>query len=79
MEKTVEISPGDMLIIYSDGIIEAINNQEELFGERRLLEIIETHRQSAPEQIIENIFNGVNTFSQNVPQMDDQTLLIINL
>ncbi|MGA7722976.1 MAG: GAF domain-containing SpoIIE family protein phosphatase [Ignavibacteriaceae bacterium] len=78
-EKIVEISSGDTLIVYSDGIIEAINNDEEQFGEPRLIEIIETNRQSEPEQIIEKIFKGVNTFSQNVPQSDDQTLLIIKL
>lgn len=78
-EKTVEISSGDTLIVYSDGIIEAINNNEKLFGEPRLLEIIETNRQSAPDQIIEKIFSGLNNFSQNAPQIDDQTLLIIKL
>ena len=78
-EKIVEISSGDTLIVYSDGIIEAINNDEEQFGEQRLLEIIETNRQSEPAQIIEKIFNGVNNFSQNVQQSDDQTLLIIKL
>jgi sigma-B regulation protein RsbU (phosphoserine phosphatase) len=78
-EKKIEISTGDSLIVYSDGIIEAENIHEEPFGEPRLVEILNTNKQLEPEQVIEKVFLGVNSFTQNTPQMDDQTLLIIKL
>jgi sigma-B regulation protein RsbU (phosphoserine phosphatase) len=78
-EKTIDFSDGDMFIVYSDGIIEAENMQEEPFGEPRLVEILETHKHLQPEQLIDKVFFGVSSFTQNVPQSDDQTLLIIKL
>jgi sigma-B regulation protein RsbU (phosphoserine phosphatase) len=78
-EKTIEISHGDLFIVYSDGIIEAENVQEEPFGEPRLAEILKTHRQLQPEQLLEKVFIGVNDFAQDMPQLDDQTLLIVKL
>ena len=53
--------------------------QEEPFGEPRLVEILETHKQLPPEQLIEKVYWGVNNFTQNAPQSDDRTLLIVKL
>jgi len=78
-EKTIDISSGDLFIVYSDGIIEAENVREEPFGEPRLVEILKTHRQLQPEQLLEKVFIGVNDFAQDMSQLDDQTLLIVKL
>ena len=78
-ERTIECSSGDTFIVYSDGIIEAENMQEEPFSEPRLVEILETHKQLPPEQLIEIVYGGVNNFTQNAPQSDDRTLLIVKL
>jgi serine phosphatase RsbU (regulator of sigma subunit) len=53
--------------------------QEEAFGEARLVETLETHKHLQPEQLIDKVFFGVSNFTQNVPQSDDQTLLVINI
>ena len=78
-EQTVELMDGDLLIVYSDGIIEAENLHEEPFGEPRLVEILKAHCQVPPEQLIEKVLSCVNSFTHNAPQSDDQTMLIMRL
>ena len=78
-EKTIELSRGDSLVVYSDGIIEAENTNEEQFGEERLVGILKENIQLHPQEIIEKVFSGVNDYTQNLPLPDDQTVLFIKL
>ncbi len=78
-ERTLVIKDGDFLLIYSDGITEAEDKNENLFGEERLIEIVKKHLNDDPKTVIESIYAEVNLFSMGSPQNDDQTLLIIKL
>ncbi len=78
-ERSLVFGPGDFVLIYSDGITEAEDKNENFFGEERLIEIIRGHLNDDPETIIESIYTETNLFSAGRPQNDDQTLLIIKL
>src|SRR5579863_1379119 len=72
----LHLCKGDILVVYSDGLTDAQNQQEDMFGEERLLEII---RQQAPSgsQILEQEFlKAIEEFTQGVPQTDDITFVV---
>jgi phosphoserine phosphatase RsbU/P len=76
-EATVGLRPGDLLVIFSDGITEAINPAQELFGEDRLAEVIAAHRTAPAQELIEQIMGAVRTYAGRAPQMDDMTLVVV--
>jgi serine phosphatase RsbU (regulator of sigma subunit) len=71
----VQLAPGDVLGIYSDGITEATNEREEEFGEARLLEILRSSRHLRASAIVRNAERLVKQFSRR-EQADDLTLLV---
>jgi len=76
-EEKISINRNDIIVIFSDGITEAMNENEEEYGEEKLKEFISNHLDEAPEIIIENILSDVRMFVGEAPQWDDMTLLII--
>ncbi len=76
MEK-VNINTGDILLIYSDGISEAMNEKMEEFGEERLLAIVEKNRKNSAASLIDNILDAVNLHFGSSPQNDDMTIIIL--
>lgn len=70
-----EISSGDKLILYSDGITEVRNAQGELFGETRLAELLEKTSDQSPKQIVEKVLQELNNFSG--VYSDDKTMLVV--
>jgi sigma-B regulation protein RsbU (phosphoserine phosphatase) len=74
---TVSLAPGDLLIIYSDGITEAFNAADEDFGEERLMDVLMKHRITPVQQLMEEILSHVRAFMGNAPQSDDMSLLIV--
>jgi sigma-B regulation protein RsbU (phosphoserine phosphatase) len=75
--QTVEIGNGDIVVLYTDGITESINAEEEMFGEDRLRSVILNHTGLAAIGIMEKILEEVNTFAVGQPQFDDITLMVI--
>jgi len=76
-EKTIPLVPGDLMVVFSDGITEAINPNQELFGEGRLADLLQHHRGESAAEIIESIIRGVKQHSAAAPQMDDMTILVV--
>jgi phosphoserine phosphatase RsbU/P len=76
-EEKIPFQPGDLLVLYSDGITEAMNDKEEEFGEKRLEELITANRQESAEQIIGKILENIDTYVGSVPQMDDITIVVL--
>ena len=69
------VGPGDLLVVYSDGITEAADAAGEEFGERRLLEVVAARRTAALPELLDAVFAAVRAFSAG-EQADDQTLLV---
>lgn len=77
IEKTIDITRGSILVVYSDGITEAMDSNEQEFGEDRLINLIKENRSVSTSGLIDLIINSVNHFAGNAEQMDDMTLVII--
>ena len=78
-EKMVELAKGDMVFMYTDGLIEAENEGEELFGVERMVEIIKKKSHLGVEELTESIFRQVNTFSAGAEQKDDLTMVALEM
>jgi len=76
-EKTVKLAPGDLMVLSSDGVVEAMNPRGRLFGEKRFLELVRTHRNLSAREIIDKIVAGVTEFIGPAPQHDDITIVVI--
>ncbi len=75
-EAVVTLGPGDTLLLYSDGITEALNRDDEEFGMDRLTELALDLRGELPAELLRRIFGAVSEFTAGVAQYDDQTVLI---
>ncbi len=74
---TVEISKGDLLVMYSDGLVEAANETEQEYGDARLNKLLQEHSNETPAQLRESILDSLAAFaSVDVPQ-DDLTFAIV--
>jgi sigma-B regulation protein RsbU (phosphoserine phosphatase) len=73
----VQVEPGDFLVIYTDGVSEASNNQNELFEEARLRTIIESFKGATVEELGDTIREGMRAFTEGAPQSDDITILVV--
>ncbi len=78
-ERTVSLSRGDCIVMYTDGVTEAINPAEEVFGEDRLNAFIRTHSHLPAREIISLLLEEIHTFSNGAPQADDITIVIIRV
>jgi phosphoserine phosphatase RsbU/P len=76
-EATIEMAPGDVLVLYTDGVTEAWNEGEEEFGLERLQAVVRESDGLAPEPLIARINEAVRRFVGDLPQADDYTLLVI--
>lgn len=74
---TVTVEQDDLLVLYSDGLTEAHNAEEELFGETRLLELINANPAISAQDINTIIIQDVEDFRGVTPQFDDITLLMV--
>jgi phosphoserine phosphatase RsbU/P len=73
----VRLEKGDFLVIYTDGVSEAVNVKTEMFEEERLQHLLESFQGQTVEQLAETIREGVKTFTQGAPQSDDITILVV--
>ncbi|MFZ0390364.1 MAG: GAF domain-containing SpoIIE family protein phosphatase [Calditrichia bacterium] len=76
-QEKVLVEPGSVLVIYSDGLPEAMNDAEDDFGEKRLEEVIRQNIEKEAVQLVDIILQEVNVFAGNEPQMDDKTIMVI--
>lgn len=73
----VTLNTGDILVVYTDGVTEAINEAEEEFDEERLISCLHTHRHASAHAINASIIDAVKSFSGNRPPDDDATIMVI--
>ena len=72
-----EMKPGDRLVQYSDGVPEATDIKEELYGMERLNKYLNSNKELAPQQLLEGLLVDVNKFVGSAPQFDDITMLCL--
>jgi serine phosphatase RsbU (regulator of sigma subunit) len=75
-QRHLSLENGDFIVFYTDGVVEAINNQEEEFGMARLKDVILAHRQESAASIILNIERDLDDFTKSSTPFDDITLIV---
>ncbi|HXN48688.1 MAG TPA: SpoIIE family protein phosphatase [Bryobacteraceae bacterium] len=75
--RAFRLDKGDILVVYSDGLTDAQNQQEEMFGEERLLEIIRQEAPSGSQALERRFLTAVEEFTQGTPQTDDITFVVV--
>jgi PAS domain S-box-containing protein len=73
------IRPGDMVLLLTDGLVEARAPNDQPFSLERVLEVVRYYKEASAHQIVENLYHAVRAFAQNHPQRDDMTALIIKV
>jgi len=78
-ETHVQLQPGDRVVFYTDGIVEAMNEKEEMFGFERLQEIVQGARSMTAEELLKTIIDDVNNFAGGAAQHDDITVIVVSV
>jgi phosphoserine phosphatase RsbU/P len=78
-QTNLTLQPGDMLVLYSDGVSEAMNPADEEWGETRMIETLERCQGLSAAQTIEYVMAGADTFASGAPQHDDMTLVVLRV
>lgn len=73
----IMLKPGDSIFIYTDGVTEAFNGNQEEFKEERLIDSLQSNGLVSAEKIIENVIDAIKNFTDGVEQSDDITCLSI--
>ncbi len=78
-EVAFEAEPGDVILLYSDGIYDQQNPEGKEYGRRPLYSLLEKHWPAAPGEIAEAVIDDVDRFAGGAPRNDDQTLLVMKV
>jgi len=74
---SVTLTPGDWLIIFTDGLVEAINSRDEEYGETRVLIALEAGMALEPKDVLKRLMTELDLFVGNTPQHDDVTCMLL--
>jgi phosphoserine phosphatase RsbU/P len=76
-ETHVRLDPGDVLVLYTDGVSEAVNGDGEEFGETRLCDIVRRLAGEPSATIVGRVFDAIDSFADATSQFDDITLMVL--
>lgn len=76
-EQTLELQPGDLLAIYSDGVTEANNLEEQEFSLERFVGVLKAKRERPSGEIVDTVIEEIDAFVGDAPQFDDITLMVM--
>lgn len=76
-EETVQLDRGDTLVVFSDGVTEALDADGSEFGEQRLLSCVETSRELEPASLLKCVLDTVHEFCAGIAQNDDLTVFVL--
>ena len=74
---SIMLSPGDKIFQYTDGVTEATNSEEELYGMVRLEEVLKKNTDKSPAELLPVVRGDIDAFVGSAPQFDDITMLCV--
>ena len=75
--ETIALEPGETFVLYSDGVSEAMNARDDLYGEERLLATLAAHRDATLPDMLSHVLTDVRAFADGAKQSDDITMLAV--
>jgi serine phosphatase RsbU (regulator of sigma subunit) len=75
--RAFKLVKGDILVVYSDGLTDAENLQNEMFGEERLLQVLQREAPDGSQAVEQGLLKAINEFTQGRPQTDDITFVVV--
>ena len=76
---SVILQPGDWLVIFTDGVVEAMNGRTEEYGEQRLLNVLQGGIEATPDELLRRIIGELDAFVGPTPQHDDVTCMLVKV
>ena len=76
-ERRIQLSEGDVLVLYTDGVTEALDTDDDMFGTQRLMEILRSSASGSAKEIANAIVDAYNLFTGDAEQSDDVTFVVI--
>ncbi len=76
-EETVVLASGDWLIVFSDGVSEALSASGEEYGEARIISVVQRNKSLEPQKLLEAVFTDVREFARGAAQNDDITAMVL--
>ena len=77
-ETQLKMEPGDKVVYYTDGIVEAMNKNEDMYGFERLNEVVKSSTAENAEELMNDIIKDVSDFTGAAPQHDDLTIIVVS-
>lgn len=78
-EYELQLSAGDTIFVYTDGVTEATNAQNELYGTEGMLQALNEKKQACGKELLETVHKGIDQFVDSAPQFDDITMLSLTI
>jgi sigma-B regulation protein RsbU (phosphoserine phosphatase) len=78
-EQTIPLHAGDLYLLFTDGISEAMNDRDDCFGEQRLGRLIEEHAHLPADELRERMLREISAFVGGAPQHDDMTMILLKV
>ena len=78
-QSEMQLAPGDRLLLYTDGVTEAHDRSNNLYGEARLKAVLDSTADRPGEQVLAQILDDVNAFAAGTPQFDDITMVVLTM
>jgi serine phosphatase RsbU (regulator of sigma subunit) len=79
VQRSVQLAPGDVLLVYSDGISEAMNESDEEWGEGQLAAAARAASPCNPQELIDALFRAADAFVAGAKQHDDMTVVVVRM
>jgi sigma-B regulation protein RsbU (phosphoserine phosphatase) len=76
-EQRIDIAPGDLITLYTDGVTETINPAHQEFGVERLLALLASSAEAGAHQILKRVVDAVDNFADGAPPFDDLTMVVV--
>ncbi len=76
-QHTVQLPLGSVLVLYTDGVTDAMNDEGAWFGEERLLSLVQQHHDLPAREIIQRISEALHTFVGGQEAFDDATIIVV--
>ena len=78
-ENTIEIHPGDILLMFTDGIVETLNSQDEEFSRKNLVKVVEENKNFSSSEMVQKLLISLKNFLKGAPLTDEFTLALAKI